>query len=319
MKSRASDKASFYHQLANLLAGNVGLRMALESLAEHLPSARLRKIAKDCLIFLEQGQAFYLALAQRSDWFEPFEIALFEAGEKSGQLSEISRQLSEFWLSRATAQRHLLVAHAYPFFLIHLAFFASATIHYSEEGVLGFFNELIGSLGIFYALFFGIFLLFRFFNSALQNILFQLPGFRTSILSGALYRLIFTLRLQLQAAVPLLDAISLAFQSSGHRRLKKMEEPVIDSVRQGKTLTEAFTPIFALSPYLKSFFATGETSGKILETLQYVENYLSQQWQENIKNLSRWLPRLIYFIVVIYIAFQVITFYNRYYQVLNNI
>jgi type IV pilus assembly protein PilC len=200
-----------------------------------------------------------------------------------------------------------------------LAFFASATIRYSEAGVLGFFNELIGSLGIFYALIFGIFLLFRFFSSALQTVFFQLPGFRTPILSGALYRLIFTLRLQLQAAVPLLDAISLAFQSSGHPRLKNLAEPVIESARQGKSLTEAFEPIFALSPYLKSFFATGETSGKILETLQYVENYLKQKWQENIKNLSRWLPRLIYFIVVIYIAFQVITFYSRYYQALNQI
>ncbi|MBX7158526.1 MAG: type II secretion system F family protein [Verrucomicrobiae bacterium] len=319
MKSRASDKASFYHQLGNLLAGGVGLRIALESLAEHLPKARLRKIANECLLHLEQGQAFYLALAQQANWFDPFEIAIFEAGEKAGQLSEICRQLSDFWLAYAEAEHDFFVANIYPLFLIHFAFLVSATLRYSEQGALGFFDQLIGSLGIFYALIFLLFLLFRYCKTLLQTFFIKVPGLRNLAFTGALYRFVFTLRLQLQAAIPLRDAISLAFQAGDHPSLKALAEPVIEQVKQGKSLTEAFQPLFTFSPYLKSFFATGETSGKILETLNYVENYLSQQWRGNVKRLSRWLPRLIYFIVVMYVAMQIIAFYGRYYNTLNNL
>ncbi|MEZ5404648.1 MAG: type II secretion system F family protein [Verrucomicrobiia bacterium] len=254
MKSRASDKASFYHQLGNLLAGGVGLRMAMESLAEHLPKARLRKIAYDCLLHLEQGQAFYFALGRQADWFEPFEIAIFEAGEKAGQLSEICRQLNEFWLARAKVQHDFFVANIYPFFLIHLAFLVSAILRYSEQDALGFFDQLIGCLGIFYAIGFVVFLFFRYGQVFWQTFFTKLPGLRSCLLTDSLYRFIFTLRLQLQAAIPLRDAVSLAFSSQWPSTLKTLAEPVMEQVRQGKSLTEAFQPLFYFFALFKILF-----------------------------------------------------------------
>lgn len=315
MKSKASEKASFYHQLGNLLAGAVGLRLALETLNQHLSSTRLKKVAKDCLVTVQNGQPFYIALAQRKDWFEAFEIALFEAGEKAGQLSEISYQLSEFWTLRDKTQRHFFKELVYPFFLIHFAFLTSALL---QEGALGFFNQLVGCLGVFYAILLGTVLLFRFYRISLQEFLVQLGWLRSSLLAGPLYRFVFSLRLQLQAAVPLLDAVAIAFQASDHPSLKKMSEPVIAKLKQGASLTEALEPIFLFSPYLKSFFATGEASGKILESLQFIENDLAQQWQEALKNWGRWLARFFYFIAALYVAIQVFYFYKNYYSVFNS-
>ena len=112
----------------------------------------------------------------------------------------------------------------------------------------------------------------------------------------------------------MLEAVSIAFQATDHPTLKALANPVIAQLNKGVSLTEALQPIFLLFPYLKSFFATGETSGKILETLQFVENYLAQQWQDTLKNLGRGLARFIYFLILLYIAIQIISFYNNYYK-----
>lgn len=311
MKSKATEKASFYHQLGNLLAGGVGLRIALKTLSQHLPNSHLKKIAKDLLTTVEKGQPFHSAVAQQKDWFEVLEISLFEAGEKSGQLSEISHRLSEYWALRAETERQFFLAIAYPFFLIHFAFFTNALL---QGSLLGFLNQFIASLGIFYAIIMGGVLLWRFSREAWQIFLVRFRWLRTPLLAGALYRFIFALRLQLQAAVPLLEAMSVAFQASDQPTLKVLANPVMERLKEGISLTEALEPVFLFFPYLKSFFATGETSGKILETLQFVENYLVQQWQESLKNLGRWLARLVYFLILLYIAMQIISFYSNYYK-----
>ena len=313
MKSKASEKASFYHQLGNLLAGSVGLRLALEALKQHLPSARLKDIAKDCLVSVQNGQPLYKAFAQRKDWFEAFEIALFEAGEKAGQLSETSRQLSEFWALRAKAQRQFFKELAYPIFLIHFAFLTSAFTRLGQGGMLEFFNHLIGNLSGFYIIVIGMIFLVHFYCAFFQKILAQLSWTRSLSLASSLHRFIFSLRLQLQAAIPLLEAVSIAFQASDHPSLKNLAEPVIEELNKGMSLTEALEPVFSFSPYLKSFFATGEVSGKILDSLQFVENNLAQQWQEALKSFVGWLVRLIYLLIMLYIGIQIFSFYKNYY------
>ena len=109
----------------------------------------------------------------------------------------------------------------------------------------------------------------------------------------------------------------IAFEASDHPSLKMLANPVIEKLKQGASLTESLEPIFLFSPYLKSFFSTGETSGKILETLNYVESYLAEQWQQALKNFGYWLARMIYFIVMIYVAAQIFSFYSKYYTLEN--
>src|SRR5882762_8924133 len=91
-----SRRADFYHQLGQLLAAGLGLPQALQQIQRHPPSRSYREVIRRLLAAIEQGYTFSEALRFIPGWLPEFDIALLEAGEKSGRLDACFHVLEEY-------------------------------------------------------------------------------------------------------------------------------------------------------------------------------------------------------------------------------
>ena len=63
-----------------------------------------------------------------------------------------------------------------------------------------------------------------------------------------------------------------------------------------------------------NLYHTGEISGTLDDTLQRLRQYYSDEATRRIQALAIWVPRLIYFAIVIVIAMHVVGFWVGYYN-----
>ena len=73
-----------------------------------------------------------------------------------------------------------------------------------------------------------------------------------------------------------------------------------------------------MSPRFPSLFAnqyaTGEVSGKLDETLHRLHEYYQEEGTRKLRVLAQWVPRLIYLLVALGIAYKVVQFWSGYFQ-----
>src|ERR1019366_3077671 len=115
-----TQRADLYHQLAQFISAGIGLVPALEQVAQHPPSNSFRKPLLHLLAELKEGHTFSDAM-QSGSWFPAFDIALLEAGERSGRLDACFRLLSDYYNDRARIAKQVISQLIYPVGLIHFA------------------------------------------------------------------------------------------------------------------------------------------------------------------------------------------------------
>ena len=116
-----AQRAEFYHQLAQLTSAGIGLLQALEQLKRNPPARSYREPIQRLLTELEQGRTFAGSLQQLDAWLPEFDIALIDAGERSGRLDACFRLLADYYNDRARITKQMISQLIYPVGLIHLA------------------------------------------------------------------------------------------------------------------------------------------------------------------------------------------------------
>src|SRR5476649_1393368 len=89
-----SQRAEFYHQLAQLTSAGIGVVQALEQIKRNPPARSFREPLQKILDGLAQGKTFSASL-RHIHWLPEFDIALIEAGEMSGRLDACFRLLAD--------------------------------------------------------------------------------------------------------------------------------------------------------------------------------------------------------------------------------
>jgi type II secretory pathway component PulF len=60
-------------------------------------------------------------------------------------------------------------------------------------------------------------------------------------------------------------------------------------------------------------YQTGEVSGQLDETLGRLHHHYQEEGTRRLHLFAQWLPRIVYFIVLIAIAYQIVNFWTGYY------
>jgi type II secretory pathway component PulF len=115
--SRA-EAAQFAGQVAELSAAGSPLAEGLRAAAEETTNRRLRKAFTIVAARLEAGEALGRVLASDSVKMPPYVRGLVEAGLRSGQLSQVLTELVEHHRTIRELWRGILLASAYPLFLV---------------------------------------------------------------------------------------------------------------------------------------------------------------------------------------------------------
>jgi type II secretory pathway component PulF len=144
------------------------------------------------------------------------------------------------------------------------------------------------------------------------------PLLNKALRSLALARLCAALEGLLSAGVNILEAWPLAAYSSGSPALRRRVlswKPDLDS---GRTPAEMVQESSIFPTLFVSLYTTGELSGQLDETLHRLYVHYQEESSRQLKTLSQWLPRLLYFVVLISVGYQIVSFWASYYSGIMN-
>lgn len=318
-------RASFYQQIGQLTAAGVPMLNTLEMLARNPPQAPYVAPIRQMIAAISQGATVTDALKGLGDWTPTFDIALIEAGERSGRLDAVCRLLAGYYDDRSRLLRQMISDLLYPAFVLHFAIVVFPFISFVKDwNVTAFVFKVVGSLVVIYGII-GVLIYAAQdrrgleWRAKLEKWLRAVPVLGTARQSLVLARLAAALDALINAGVNIIEAWDLASAASGSPAMQSAVRAWRPAVVAGLTPAEAVKNCPLFPEMFQNLYFTGEMSGKLDESLKNLHNYYQEDGTRKMHLLAQWLPRFVYFCIAGFVAFKIISFYLGYFKQLNDI
>ena len=314
-------RAELFHQLSQLTSAGIGIIPALEQIKRSPPSRSYREPLQRLLDQLAQGATVAEAL-NGLGWLPAFDLALIEAGERSGRIDACLRLLADYYSERARLIRQTIADLMYPEFVFHLAIFVSTLLEFLWSGP--WLLVLLGGLVPLYA---GtVFLIFagqdqrnEAWRAKLESVVRFIPVLGTARHYLALARLAAALDALISAGVNIFEAWELAAAASGSPALRRAVADWRPKLTAGQMPSEAVRACRLFPEMFANFYATGEVSGKLDESLRHLNRLYNEDGLRKLHLVSKWVPRFIYFMVALFVGYIVIRFWTNYFNQINQL
>ena len=317
-------RAHFYHQWSQLTVAGLGIIQTLEQLERHPPARSYRGPIRKILAGIQQGYTITESMTRLGGWMPEFDLALLHAGEHSGRLDQCFRLLADHYTGRAALARQLLMDLAYPMFLFHFAIFILPFPDLFTTGNIS--RYLMQTFGVLIPVYFVVFVLVmagqarhaESWRQFIEEVLNVVPVMGKARRELALSRFAAALEALLSAGMTMIEAWQLAGAASGSPTLKRVVNSWLVHLRAGNTPGELVTASRFFPTMFSGQYATAEISGRLDETLHRLANYYREEGTRKLRAVAQWTPRLIYLVVVGFIAYKIINFYLGYFKMVQD-
>ena len=315
--------AELYHQLGMMITAGLSVHKALEHLQSHPPSLSLRAPISQLLEQLDQGHTVSESLQRIGKWIPSFDLALIDAGERSGRLDACFKLLAVYYRERAQMARQMISDMAYPAFVLNFAIVLFPLIELVTTGSVAHFLWM--TVGIAAPLYGLVFLIVyacqgrhgEGWRSRVEQILGRIPILGTARQDLALARLATALESLLNAGVPIVTAWELAATASGSPALARTVQGWKGPLEEGSTFSELISASDRFPTLFANLYHTGEVSGTTDQTLIRLHDLYQTEGLAKMKALAQWTPKLVYFAIVFFVAWKIISFYTGYFAEVN--
>lgn len=322
-------RAQLYAQLAAMITAGLPLPQALEMAGRDTSLRSSRKTIQDLLVHLREGHTFADSMARVKGWLPEFDVMLLSVGESTGRLDQSFRLLSRYYENRAQLIRDTIsglavTAATFHVFLLLmplglLVLFVTGIVNNRYADCLPFIIEKVIVFGLLY----GVIFFFIFacqgkrgekWRSLLEFFTSKIPILRKALKSLALSRLAGALEALTNAGVNVITSWELAGSACGSPRLRRAISEHLPQVTAGLTPAEMVNQIRYFPEVFRNLYLTGETTGRLDETLLRLQSYYEDEGIRGLKFFRRVVTSVIYGTVAIIVAITVIRFYVGYFN-----
>jgi type IV pilus assembly protein PilC len=252
---------------------------------------------------------------------------LIGAGEQSGRLDACFRMLADYYNDRARVIRQVISQLIYPVGLVHLAAFVFLIVlpfaHSQFNASLLF---LFAKAALILSPFYGAVGLMIYatqskhgenWRARIEAFLRLVPILGKARHYLALSRLAAALEALISAGVNIFEAWDLAATASGSPALRRAVAAWKSRVVAGQMPSEAVSLCPLFPGTFANLYASGEVSGKLDDSLRQINRIYNEDGTRKLNAFATWMPRLIYMLVALLIAYEVIHFYLGYFNEIN--
>jgi type II secretory pathway component PulF len=321
-------RAEFYHQLAQLTSAGIGILSALEQIKRNPPTRSFREPLQRLLDELAKGLTFAESLRRLGAWLPEFDIALIDAGERSGRIDICFRLLADYYNDRARIAKQVISQLIYPVGLIHFAalIFVIVLPYAASQFNASLFFLFVKAALVLSPLYIVTILLIcatqsrhgEKWRARIESCIRPIPILGTARRFLALARLAAALEALIGAGVNIVQAWDLAATASGSQALRRTVENWKPQIEAGRTPAEIIRDDRIFPEMFANLYASGEVSGKLDETLRRLYTHYQEEGTRKLYAFAQWVPRLIYLLVAGIIAYKVVSFYLGYFQQIND-
>jgi type II secretory pathway component PulF len=315
-----TQRAEFYHQLAQLTSAGIGLPRALEQIQRHPPARSFRGPIQRLLQQIAAGNTFAESLQLSGAWLPAFDVALLDAGERSGRLDACFKLLADYYNDRARIARQMIADLVYPVALLHLAIFIFPFASFFMSGNL--FAYLAQTFGVLIPLYVIVAAMVyagqskhgESWRAWVEAVLHPIPILGTGRHYLALSRLAAALEALINAGVTIIEAWELAATASGSPALRRVVHAWKQQLRAGETPAELVRACPRFPDLFANLYSSGEVSGKLDDTLRQLHRLYQEEGTRKLHAVAQWVPRFIYAAVALLIAYRVVQFWTGYFK-----
>ena len=304
----------FYQELFSLIDSKITVLESIEILSKHLPSRKLRNMAKEIKKIIERGNSLSDALGQFS-FFPKWHSQIIRAGEVGGNLNNVLDRIVNYLEKEYDTKRQLITGLIYPIIMFNLAIFLIPLANILKGGVSGYFSDVIKIFIPIYALIFIFVLLIKIFSTYFKPIndclILFIPFLGRFIRNIHATKFIRTLQCLCESGVTIVQGWEVSTNSCDNWAIKKRLGKCLTSLTRGGNLQDAFEKSKLFPGKTISMIATTNKSGDIGAMLGRIAIFNEKQSELITQLFIKIFPIFIYLIVAAYIGFKVITFYMK--------
>ncbi len=338
------DLIIFSRQLATLLDSGIGILPALRLLGAQSNKAALRDALQGVIQDLQQGKAFYAALAEHKAVFPELYLRTIAVGERTGNLQSVLRQLATYLEQEEKLLRKLRDAMAYPTLVLIVAVFVvviiltvalppMAALFQSFDAELPAptraliaISQFVANYGL-YTIFALLFLaaLTAWWSSLLSGrrardwLLIHLPLIGPVMLEGQWVRFCHTVASLTHAGLTLPEVMELVLQTTGNRIVQEALNRVRIALLSGQGLAVPMARDRLFPPLLTQMVRVGEETGTLEGNLNTLAEFYEERVDRNIRTLTDMVEPALTLLVGGIVAFIALAMISPMYNILGQI
>ena len=305
------DVLDFTTQLAVMTRAGIGIRQALEGIADQVEHPRFKRILQEIRMDVEGGKQFSEAIARYPKLFSPLYVSMVRASEMSGSFAKMLDRIASYLAQEVETRRMVVGASIYPgliatmavavtVFLLTFVLPRFAAVFSGREDVLPGPTKFLMGLSSFMidwwwmlivAIAAGIFGGMLGLRTATGRLLFDrfkisCPGINKMFRALYISRSLHTMGQLLNAGVPVLDTIAITGDIAGNAMYRRMWRNVYGGVKQGRKIQQQLVRHTLLPKSVIQMIGAGEESGKLGEVLEEVSTYYHRVLRDAIKAMT---------------------------------
>jgi len=310
--------AQAYFDLATMLDAGMPILRSLDIVIEGR-RGYLKHVFSQIRETISQGSGLAEALEKHRRVFPDLDRMLIEAAETSGSLPASFTTLSEWHQFVHRITRRMQAGLIYPLLILHMgAFIAAAPISVTRGFTTrGFLLEVLRPLMYFYipASVVVVCILLRqrthLLRWLLDFIVLKIPVLGQAVYHMSVCRYAKAFGMLYGAGVPMIETTERATRAAGNTVVAGLFEGGKASVRAGGMAWEGFSD--RLPTEYRQLWQIGEETGELDKTVGKIGEISGDRADLLFTEFSKWLPKIIYFAIMIYLATKVLTLYQQVY------
>jgi type IV pilus assembly protein PilC len=301
----------FTTQLAVMVRAGIGIRSALEGIAEQTEHAKFRQVINGLKSDVESGKQFSEALARHPKLFNALYVNMVRASEMSGSFGKMLDRIASYTAQQIETKKMVIGAMIYPgvigtmavavtVFLLTFVLPRFGAVFEGKEDILPWATTFLMALsswmvnywfylviGVIAAGVGVVFLVKTEVGCYWLDILkLRVPIFKRMFRALYISRSLQTMGELINAGVPMLDTLAITGDIAGNIIYKRMWRGVFSSVKQGRKIASTLSSERLLPHAVVQMIGAGEESGKLGEVLSEVASYYAKQLRDAIKAVT---------------------------------
>lgn len=340
------EKILFTKHLATMYRAGIPITEALSTLIAQTRSAAFKRILKEVLSDIDNGQSLAKALKKHPRVFDEFYVSLISVSEESGTLEEnldfLAKQLAKDYSLRKKIQSALL----YPAIVVSVMlvmgvfisifvlpklvdFFESFQVELpATTKALLFIANTFKSYGVFIILVaVGILFLFRISISwhpikhFWHTLVIKVPLVGLLVSYGQIARFSRNFGTLIKSGIPVAKSLEITADTLSNLKFKGDLQEIAKDLSKGKNIGNAMqSPKFwEYPPIVSKMITVGEATGKLDEVLLYLSDFYEDEIDDLSKNLSTAIEPVLLVIIAFMVGFVALAIISPIYELTGSI
>lgn len=330
-KVSAKDRSIMYRELSTMLKAGVSITQSIDIVAEN-PNKKLRKTLQEIHKSLENGFALSVAMSGQPKIFPEVEVGVIRAGEATGNLVRVLKDLAESTERSAEFIGKVRGAMIYPAFIFVVMIVVGAIIltkvippikdifestggelPFSTRLLLGFTDFLINQWGwliggvVVLAIATKVFLGTRTGKEFSSLLTLNFPVFGKLMREVYLARFNRTLSLLLSAGVPILEAVEIISDSMPNTIFRRSLKVLTRSLEQGAAITSTMARDKYFPKMMTQLLFVGQQSGDLGGSAETLADYFENEVDNKLRTFSSLIEPFIIVILGVAVAFIIVS------------